>query len=73
MGIKNLAYLILQKQEEGFDIQFPEFTKAFVESFKVGIQQFTSQKADRKFAKEFIQTTQSNIAWIKNKRNEQLQ
>lgn len=58
---------------EGFDIQFPEFTTAFEESFKVGIQQFTSQKADRKFAKEFIQTTQSNIAWIKNKRNEQLQ
>jgi len=58
---------------EGFDIHFPQFAEELKESFKMGIQQFTSQKATQKFAKEFIQTTQSNIAWIKNKRNEQLQ
>ncbi|MEJ6624599.1 MAG: nitrite reductase, partial [Flavobacteriaceae bacterium] len=58
---------------EGFDEHFPAYAKTFDESFKRGIQEFTSQSADRAFAEEFVQKTLNTIAWIKKERDEQLQ
>lgn len=53
----------------GFDDQFPHFKETNEISFKEGIQNFTQKNPDPHFAKNFIQATQSIIAWVKKERD----
>jgi len=54
---------------DGFDIQFPHFKESNGVTFKEGIKNFTQKSPDTSFAKNFIQETQSIIAWVKKERN----
>lgn len=54
---------------DGFDIQFPHFKESNGVTFKEGIKNFTQESPDTSFAKNFIQETQSIIAWVKKERN----
>ena len=54
---------------DGFDVQFPHFKESNGITFKEGIKTFTQKSPDTAFAKNFIQETQSFIAWVKNERN----
>ncbi|MGB2475099.1 MAG: nitrite reductase [Flavobacteriaceae bacterium] len=55
----------------GFDSQFTNYEFETGESFKEGIHAFTQHKATTAFVKEFLQKTQTFIAWIKNERHAQ--
>ncbi|MGB2171325.1 MAG: nitrite reductase [Flavobacteriaceae bacterium] len=55
----------------GFDSQFTNYEFETGESFKEGIDAFTQHKATTAFVKEFLQKTQTFIAWIKNERHAQ--
>ncbi|MEN8812742.1 MAG: nitrite/sulfite reductase, partial [Candidatus Arcticimaribacter sp.] len=50
---------------DGFDVQFPHFKESNGVTFKEGIKDFTQKSPDTSFAKNFIQETQSFIAWVK--------
>ncbi len=54
---------------DGFDIQFPHFKESNGVTFKEGIKNFTQESPDTSFAKNFIQETQSIIAWVKKEHN----
>ena len=53
----------------GFDDQFPHFKETNEISFKEGIQNFIQKNPDAHVAKNFIQATQSIIAWVKKERD----
>lgn len=54
---------------DGFDVQFPHFKESNGVTFKEGIKDFTQKSPDTSFAKNFIQETQSFIAWVKKERD----
>lgn len=54
---------------DGFDVQFPHFKESNGVTFKKGIKDFTQKSPDTSFAKNFIQETQSFIAWVKKERD----
>ena len=54
---------------DGFDIQFPHFKESNGVTFKEGIKSFAQKSPDTNFAKNFIQETQSFIAWVKKERD----
>ncbi len=54
---------------DGFDVQFPHFKESNGVTFKAGIKNFTQKSPDASFAKNFIQETQSFIAWVKKERD----
>ncbi len=54
---------------DGFDVQFPHFKENNGVTFKEGIKDFTQKSPDTSFAKNFIQETQSFIAWVKKERD----
>ncbi len=54
---------------DGFDVQFPHFKESNGVTFKEGIKNFTQKSPDTSFAKNFIQETQSFIAWVKKERD----
>ena len=54
---------------DGFDVQFSHFKENNGVTFKEGIKDFTQKSPDTSFAKNFIQETQSFIAWVKKERD----
>ncbi len=54
---------------DGFDLAFPHFKENSGITFREGINDFTQKSPDTTFAKNFVQNTQSVIAWVKKERD----